>query len=127
MRLIDLEKDYDTLVEWWTSYDFPPVPKECLPKHGLIIEGVCAGFVYRTDSKIAWLEWIVGNRQVTKEVREEGLQRLVPALTELAGELGYEKVFSAVKHPNLIQIYIKQGFITTDNEMQHFIGNTGSI
>ena len=31
VRPWDRDKDYDTLVKWWTQWEFGVVPKECLP------------------------------------------------------------------------------------------------
>ena len=37
-RKWDRDKDYDTLVKWWTDWEFGKVPKECLPPEGIIVE-----------------------------------------------------------------------------------------
>ena len=124
MRLIDLNTDYDTLCSWWKSYDWPPIPLEALPQQGLIIDGVCAGFIYQTDSSIALMEWIVGNKQSNAILREEKLTELVVGLKSMAKTLGFTTVFSAVKHPNLIKIYENNGLVATDSHMHHFMGAT---
>ena len=50
VRAWDRDKDYDTLVKWWTQWEFGTVPKECLPPDGIIVEvdgkPVCAGGLY---------------------------------------------------------------------------------
>ena len=72
MRLFK-ESDYGTLREWSIGHGGRPLQKEELPKVGLIIEDVCAGFLYRTDSKVAFIDHIVSNpdakaREVSKAV-----------------------------------------------------------
>jgi len=60
------EKDYNTIVEWWKSWpEWEPLSQEMLPENGtggIIIEKegepIVAGFLYGTNSKIAWMEWI---------------------------------------------------------------------
>ena len=43
----DRDKDYDTLVKWWTDWEFGTVPKECLPPSGIVVsedgKDICAG------------------------------------------------------------------------------------
>jgi hypothetical protein len=121
-RLIDLEKDYKTLCEWWSGHEgWPAIPEVFLPKVGLIVDGLCAGFLYQTDSGFAWLEWVVGNPQADKEARSEALDLLVKELLRVAKELGFQAVFSAIKHPGLLERYEKFGFNVTDRGMNHGI------
>ena len=46
----NIEQDYNTLVQWWTDWEFGTVPKECLPPDGIIVEidskPICAGVFY---------------------------------------------------------------------------------
>lgn len=121
MRFIEIDVDYDMISSWWTGYSFPVVPKESLPKNGLIIEGICAGFLYCTDSNIAWLEFVVGNPVASKEVRKSGLTELLSGLTGLAKELGYDVLFSSVSHQNLMDRYLEAGFKKTDINMTNFV------
>ena len=67
-----LEKDdYDTkLIHWWKDWGFEAPKKNLLPANGLggiMIEydktPVAAGFVYETNSDIAWVEWIISNKK----------------------------------------------------------------
>ena len=57
------EKDYETIVKWWKWWRWPVLPQSMLPdggKGGYMIEKngtpIICGFVYLTNSKIAWLE-----------------------------------------------------------------------
>lgn len=119
--------DYNTLVEWWNYYKFPPPAIEFLPDGGecgmMIVsdEGVelCAGFIYETNSKVCWMELIVANPDVTdKELRKEALIALIENLSYLAYEWGYKWIFTSVKHPSLTERYLECGFQvgTTDTK-----------
>ena len=47
-RLWDRDKDYDTLVKWWTDWEFRTVPKSAMPRHRVSEDGkdICAGGLY---------------------------------------------------------------------------------
>lgn len=120
MRFVE-DKDLETLGNWWAAYNFPVVPKESLPKNGLIIDNVCAGFLYCTDSNIAWLEFVVGNPSLSKEERKVGLNELLFGLAGLAKELGYGVLFSSVTHPSLMDRYLETGFQKTDTNMTNLM------
>jgi hypothetical protein len=128
MELISrpLEKtDYPALKTWWTLHSWPAVPQEALPKNGLIIEHlgqrICAGFIYSTDSSIAWLEYIISNPLCDKLIRDKALDLLISGLIELAKSLGKTVVFTSVKHPSLIKRYAAHGAIETENNMTNMV------
>jgi len=114
-----VESDYEVLVEYWKWSRFPPPPKEMLPNMGLggmmVADengnNICAGFLYNTDSALAWIEFIVANPQIKdREIRRKGLVFLIESLTNEARELGYLAVFASIKVESLIQRYIEAGY-----------------
>jgi hypothetical protein len=121
MRPINLDKDYATISEWWTEQQWPVIPADCLPTYGLIADGLCAGFLYETDSKIAWIEWIVGNPRADKLARRQALDALIDGLSERARSKGNRIVFTAASHSGLKARLTERGFALTDGGMSHFI------
>jgi len=112
------ESDYSMLVEWWKWFRFPVPPQDCLPDNGrsgimVSIDGidVCAGFLYATNSKLSWVEFVVSNPQYKNKNRKEAIKQCVYGLTELARNNGFTAVFSSVKNENLINIYEEIGFV----------------
>ena len=61
----DRDKDYDTLVKWWTDWEFGTVPKECLPPSGIVVsedgKDICAGGLYIGEGTI-WIHGMDSNR-----------------------------------------------------------------
>lgn len=121
MRFIQLDKDYDTLSSWWKAYKFPVVPQDSLPKNGFIIDNTCAGFIYCTDSNIAWLEFIVANPSISRAERQNGLKDLISGLTGLAKELGYSHVFTSTNHPGLEKLLVETGYTVQDKNVAHLM------
>ena len=70
LRRWDREKDYTTLVNWWSEHDFGTVPVECLPPLGLMItdkmgNAICGGGLYVCDgTKFGFMEWVVGKNVI---------------------------------------------------------------
>jgi N-acetylglutamate synthase-like GNAT family acetyltransferase len=111
------EQDYDSLVEWAKWFKFPYPPKEMLPNNGtggimVTKDGidVCAGFIYTTNSKIAWLEWIVSNPEYRNKDRQEAIKILIDGLCNIAQSLGFKAVFTSVKNQSLINHFKDIGF-----------------
>lgn len=124
-KRIDLERDYEVLVGWWTKWGFPCPPAHFLPPLGVMIynEGypVAAGFFYRSDSKIGWLEWIVGNPDVSKDVRGAGLVELFRAVKVIATTLDFTAVFTSSKSASLNEKLEAHFGRKTDEGMTHFV------
>ena len=80
-RLLN-ENDYDEiLVKWWKDWGWEAPPKDFLPENGtsgLIVfdgdEPICAGFIYLTNSEVAWVDWIISSKTYnTKPNRKEAI------------------------------------------------------
>lgn len=116
-------KDYDKFCEWWKFWRFPAPPLDFLPNNGLgglkvSIKSkgtdpidICAGYLYETNSKVAWLEFIVSNPNIKdKKTRHEAIVYLIRHLTVDAEMKGYEYVFASLKNENLINKYKEVGY-----------------
>ena len=121
--------DYDVLVEWWKSWpDWVPLGRSLLPENGtggIMIEKdgepIVAGFLYGTNSKIAWMEWIVSNpKEKDKETRSSSILLLIDSLEKWAIEGGFELILSIGRSKSLIDKHKKLGY-TVDSNPSHEI------
>lgn len=117
------DNDYDSiLVEWWKMWGWEPVAKDFLPddgKGGIIIYDedvpVCAGFIYTTNSKVAWVDWIVSNKEYRKKPeRSEAIELLVQSLTNICKNTGHKYSYALIKHSGLVDTYKKLGYTKGD-------------
>lgn len=111
-----IESDYDLLCEWWISWGWNPPTKDFLPDCGMICyeenTPICAGFLYATNSKVAWLEWIISNKNYrNRENRKIALNLLIETLTNIAEKSGFKYVYTILKHDGLIKAYEEVGYI----------------
>jgi len=114
------------IAKWWAAHNWPVIPRHALPKHGAVIEGedgegICAGFIYRTDSAIAWVEFVVSNPKVTLRKRRDALDDLVGCLKQMGKALGHNMFFVSLASRGLMKIYAKHGFVRTDKTMTNMI------
>lgn len=112
-------EDYDTLVEWWKFWRFCPPTREVLPDNGLsgiVVTDdndtpICAGFIYYTNSPIAWIEFIVSNPDVKdKKTRHDSLVFLINELSGTALLNNRKVIYSSLKNENLMNKYVECGF-----------------
>jgi hypothetical protein len=115
------EEDYEnTLVQWWTDWRWPEPPKkENLPHNGtcglMVSENgvdICAGFLFLTNSKTAWVEYIISNIEVKdRATRNEAIDRLINGLSVLAKDQGYTNIFTSLQSVPLMKRYESCGYI----------------
>jgi|TARA_B100001094_G_scaffold148503_1_gene143805 hypothetical protein len=120
------ENDYPLLVSWWKKWKWPVLPKEFLPNNGTggyMVEKnsiqIVAGFTYLTsNSKVAWLEWIISNPDYKEKDRDEAVETLIITSEEVCRKLGYNFMFSIGRNQNLINKHKKLGW-SVDNTRSH--------
>ena len=113
--------DYDDiLVGWWKAWKTTVPTRDYLPDNatgGFIIYDedtpVCAGFVYNTNSSIAWCEFIVTNFEYKdRKKREECLNILGAKITEAAKDAGKGYLMTLLRNELLKKVCKDQGYLS---------------
>lgn len=122
--------DYDEiLVKWWNDWGWDAPAREFLPEDGeggvILFDDdipVCAGFMYITNSKVAWVDWIISNKEYRKKPnRSIAIQLLIEKLTEMCKASGAKFVYALIKHNGLIETYESLGYIQGDSYTKEMI------
>ncbi|MDB9874402.1 hypothetical protein OAC97_04010 [Flavobacteriaceae bacterium] len=124
------ETDYeDILVGWWKDWKWTPPLKDFLPSDGkggvMVLDNdipVCAGFVYMTNSKVAWVDWIISNKEYKKKPqRQQALSLLIKTLTDTCKNSGNKFCYALLKNKSLTKTYEDLGYIAADSYSQEMI------
>lgn len=115
---IILEDDYEVLCQWWKAWRWTPPNRDFLPQNGtggVIIEKdgipVVAGFVYLTNSAVAWIEFIISNFDYKNPDRKEAINILILELSRIAADCGAKYLYTVVKSSHLEERYKEVGFV----------------
>jgi len=111
--------DYDMLSKWWSDWRWTPPLREILPDNGkggiMVIDNgvpVCAGFLYQTNSGIAWIEFIISNFEYKdKDGRKEALLYLIEVLTNMAKVAGFSLCYSISMSNPLVNSFKEAGYV----------------
>lgn len=123
-------EDYDNiLLGWWRDWRWTAPVREFLPEmgtSGIIVyledTPICAGFLYATNSKVFWLEWIISDmRYKDRQVRKQAIDFLIEELCKTAKDAGALFIYSIIKNPSLIGTYEELGFFQGDHGAQEMI------
>jgi len=121
--------DYDnTLVDWWKEWGWEAPAKDFLPDDGegglMVLDNdvpVCAGFIYITNSKVSWVDWIISNKNYKNKNKHQAVRLLVDRLTELCKKSGSKYAYALIKHEGLVETYKDLGYTKADNYTQEMI------
>ena len=126
-RKWDRDKDYDTLVKWWTDWEFGKVPKECLPPEGIIVEDngnpLCAGGLYIGEgTQFGFMEWIVTDRYADGRKIHKALKMCIDNIMTKAKSMGLKLVYTATKEQALHKRYTKyHNMVLTESNVKTFL------
>ena len=114
------ESDYDNILcGWWKDWRWTPPSRDFLPDNGMggfiVYDGdipVCAGFMYDTNSKAVWCDWIISNINYRdRQRRRYALEMLISKISNEAALLGKKYIYALIKNQPLINTYKKVGFV----------------
>lgn len=118
------ENDFETLANWWKQYNWVVPNKDFLPQNGLggmmglsdTGDCVCAGFLYLTNSGVAWLEYLISNPNYREDNRGEIIDGLIFNLIDIAESKGYKYIFTVAKNDSIKNVFERNNFkIGTEN------------
>lgn len=122
--------DYaDILVGWWSDWKWVAPQQDFLPMDGtsgmIVYDGdtpICAGFLYITNSKVCWVDWIISNMNYRdRENRKTALLFLIDSLSNVAANNGAKYIYALIKQPSLIKRYEQLGFVKGDSYTSEMI------
>ena len=125
------ESDWETLVDMWNGWDDwkgNNPTKDFLPENGTggyIVEkngkAVVAGFLYTTNSKTCWIEWVVSDKKYRGKDRKQAIAMLIQGMESVAKASGYSIVFSIGRNKGLIESFKDLGYNVDKNSSHEII------
>jgi hypothetical protein len=101
--------DMEEVMGWFHSRKIEITP-DYLPETGFIIQGVAAGFIYRTDANFCIFECFISNPNTTKEERNTALSSIVANMIQEAKALGFKDAYGFATSKSMIRHGMEQGF-----------------
>jgi hypothetical protein len=115
--IIPFNKDehYSTFKLWAEQYGACAPPLDYLPENGLIIPGVCCGFIFQTDSAVCYIELLTCNKNIQEPERDIALNLLTSSLIDKARSLGFKCLIGITKYEAVTARAESQGYSVFDN------------
>ena len=111
------ESDYEILSDWWKAWGWPVMAKDMLPDNGtggIMVENkgenIVAGFLYWSNSKLVWLDWIISNPDADKKIRKQAIEMLILTAEQMVKDAGSKYIMSISRSNSLLKIHEKLGW-----------------
>lgn len=109
--------DYKILSDWWKAWGWPVMAKDMLPDNGtggIMVEhkgeNIVAGFLYWSNSKLVWLDWIISNPNADKKIRKQAIEMLILTAEQMVKDAGSKYMMSISRSNSLLKIHEKIGW-----------------
>lgn len=113
------DKHYPELSSFWSQYDWIAPSIDLLPRKGFVAlnEGkiVAAAFVYMSCSGMAYMDWVIGDKNAEPLTRGKAVYKVVGACQDYAKEQGKQVLFTVTANQPLLKTYEKMGFQTMES------------
>lgn len=121
--------DYENILcGWWKAWKWDIPQKDFLPENGnggvMVCKGevnICAGFMYFTNSQVAWCEWVISNKEYRDKDRKEAMYFLLNMIGEICKSKGAKYIFTSLNNKALIKKYNDCKFIETDHNCTQMV------
>ena len=111
------ESDYLILSDWWKAWGWPVIVKDMLPDNGtggIMVENkgenIVAGFLYWSNSKLVWLDWIISNPKTNRDIRQEAIKKLILTAEHMTKEAGSKYMMSISRSNSLLKTHEQMGW-----------------
>ena len=91
------------LSSWFEQWNIATNITDLLPKTGFIVDGVCAIFLYETNSKVCFIDGFISNKLASEEVKEKALDQVVLAAIDQAKADGFKKIVAQTRIAKVIE------------------------
>ena len=114
MRLVPFNPHYyEKIKPWWAQYGWEAPRLEVLPKIGFVAlkdeTPIAAGFYYQSCSGMAYMDWIIADRDASLISRGKAVYRIVERIIEDAKVRGFHVLYTVTANSSLIETYKKIG------------------
>lgn len=96
--------------EWSQAQGTGAVEAGHLPRCGFVVDGVAAGWLYRTDSGLGLIEHFITNPSAPLKARHAAVNQIGEAIIEEAKRLGISRLLTMTPHRSIGRMAIRHGF-----------------
>lgn len=111
------KEDIAMVNEWEKAWDLNPSALDHYPETGFIIENLCAGFLYKTDSSICFIDGYISNPKSDKMERKVALYAMTKKILDTAKDMGFKNCVAYTQNYSVRNICLNNDFKPKGNHL----------
>lgn len=119
------EEFYDQFNKFLDMHHFPRIHKDVLPELVFVVYRqeipIYCFWLYRTDSKLAWIAFPASNKNVNYKQRIGGMEFLLEHIKNYAKKKGIMTLFTTSSTTSVVDSLTNTGFEVGDKNVNHFL------
>ncbi len=119
------DKHYDIISNWWIRHNKPIIQKDLLSTSGFIVKEsdayLVAVWVYKTNSALCGLEFLVSNPEVVGIKRDESIDFLINFTLDYIRLSNYKAVFCTIENSKVMERANNLGFSLINKNVSNFM------
>ncbi len=104
------DTDLAEVATWYAARGLKAPTLDMLSSYGVIVHGVAAGWLFRTDSTFALLDGFISNRLASYEDRAVAFDAIVADLLAEAERTGFRRVLAYTRSGSIERLAVRSGF-----------------
>lgn len=124
IKKFDIERDYQEYSSWFSHLGYDAPSKPMLSTLGFTVHkdiDICSGFLYISNSSLAYIEFVIANPKAKREDRKESVRKLLTHLQDVAKSKGYEIIMIITATPGFSKNLVENfGYIKGPVSTEHY-------
>ncbi len=117
------ENDFDVISQWWLDWGQPIPDPDYLPHNGtggyIATKDnipVAAGYLYFTNARIAYIDFVISNKEYREKDRNTIITELIDYMTNHAISVGCKFVWATSAEPGIVSKVKKLNYSVLDKK-----------
>lgn len=106
---------FPQIEKWLNAWNIPITVLDGVSKTGLIIEDVCAIWLYETNSKLCFVDGLISNKNINDKLRSDCVSKLLKYMYQLAYNKGFKYMQVNTKLSSVKNRAEDMGFVADNN------------
>ncbi len=104
-------EDYFQIMDWWVKRtEGEPIEAQYLSDIGFIVDGLAAVFLFTTNSKVAYIDFLISNPEAPHQDSQMALDTVVQACISRAKKEGFRVLLGSTSRAYVCNRAVKNGF-----------------
>ena len=112
------KEDMAEINRWLQGHGAIPLDDDDTPPLGFMVDGVAAGFLFQTGTRIGFIEMFCGNPEASRSDVYQGLELVLREAVAASRAVGIRRLITMTCRPSIAKCLRERGFEQAEGQWQ---------